>query len=48
MNTTGKFMKQLSKSNKIYNKVVKDIRKDLYELSFFHKIEINEENEKII
>jgi len=46
MYITSKFIKQLLKSNKIYNKVVKDIRKDLYELSFFNKIEINEGNLK--
>jgi len=44
--TTGKFMKQLLKSNKIYNTVVKDVKKDLYELSFFDKIEVEEENLK--
>jgi len=44
--TTGKFMKQLLKSNKIYNTVVKDVRKDLYELSFFDNIELEEENLK--
>ena len=46
MYTTSKFMKQLLKSNKIYNTVIKDVRKDLYELSFFDKIEICEENLK--
>ncbi|OQY41979.1 MAG: hypothetical protein B6227_03590 [Fusobacteriia bacterium 4572_74] len=46
MYTTSKFMKQLLKSNKIYNKVIKDVRKDLSELSFFDKIEIQEENLK--
>jgi len=39
-------MKQLLKSNKIYNTVVKDVRKDLYELSFFDNIEVEEENLK--
>jgi hypothetical protein len=39
-------MKQLLKSNKIYNTVIKDVRKDLSELSFFDKIEIPEENLK--
>lgn len=37
MYKTNKFLKQLLKSNKIYNKVVKDIRKDLCELSFLIK-----------
>ncbi len=46
MYTTSKFMKQLLKSNKIYNTVIKDVRKDLSELSFFDKIEIPEENLK--
>ena len=46
MYTTGKFMKQLLKSNKIYNIVVKEIRKDLSELSFFDDIEVKEENLK--
>lgn len=46
MYTTGKFMKQLLKSNKIYNTVVKDVRKDLYKLSFFDNIEVKEENLK--
>lgn len=46
MYKTNKFLKQLLKSNKIYNKVVKDIRKDLCELSFFNKMEINKGNLK--
>ncbi|UUV19785.1 hypothetical protein NRK67_10255 [Fusobacteria bacterium ZRK30] len=46
MYTTGKFLKQLLKSNKIYNKVVKEIKKDLSEVSFFDEIEIHEENLK--
>ena len=46
MYTTSKFIKQLLKSNKIYNKVIKRIKEDLYELSFFDKIEIEEGNLK--
>ncbi|MCS5420871.1 MULTISPECIES: hypothetical protein [Psychrilyobacter] len=46
MYTTGKFMKHLLKSNKMYNTVVKDIKKDIYEFSFFDKIEVQEENFK--
>lgn len=46
MYTTGKFLKQLLKSNKIYNKVIKGIKEDLSELSFFDEIEIEEENLK--
>ena len=46
MYTTGKFMKQLLKSNRAYNVVVKDVKKDLSKLSFFDKIEIEEENLK--
>ena len=46
MYTTSKFMKQLLKSNKTYNRVTKDIKKDLSELSFFDNIEIQEKNLK--
>ncbi len=46
MYTTGKLMKQLLKSNKIYNTVIKGVKKDLHTLSFFEKIEIQEKNLK--
>lgn len=46
MYITGKFIKQLLKSNKIYNTVTKEVRKDLSGLSFFDKIEVKEENLK--